>query len=70
MVYNEIRQILTLVGTANDHLQIQTVKITPDPPVLGQNVTVAVTGSLNEDVTSGTLALLIQYPQSWFFQAY
>ncbi len=34
-------------GSSSDHLQINSVTITPDPPVKGQNITVAANGDLS-----------------------
>jgi len=53
--------IWSFCGTSQDHFTIQTVTITPDPPQLGQNLTVALTGSLDEIVTSGSVFVQINY---------
>jgi len=53
--------IWTSCGTASDSLTISGVTISPDPPVKGQNVTVAVSGSLSESITSGTVTIKIKY---------
>mmetsp|Transcript_11573 Transcript_11573/g.16083 ORF Transcript_11573/g.16083 Transcript_11573/m.16083 type:complete len:152 (+) Transcript_11573:45-500(+) len=48
-------------GTSSDHLQIEQVTIIPDPPVIGQNVTITFVGYLNEEVTSGTVSLNLKW---------
>jgi len=48
-------------GQASDHLQIDTVTITPDPPVAGQNITVSASGYLDEIVTNGTVNVVLKY---------
>jgi len=48
-------------GSASDDFQIKTVVITPDPPVIGQNLTVAVTGALSTQITSGVVAVNIAW---------
>jgi len=45
----------------NDHLTVGTVVVTPDPPLIGQNLTIKATGSLDETVTSGTVYIQLAY---------
>jgi C1A family cysteine protease len=44
---------------ASDHLSGLNVQVTPNPPVAGQDVTVAITGSLDETVSSGNVHITI-----------
>eukprot|EP01133_Synstelium_polycarpum_P014230 gene14230-16790_t len=54
-------EIWSSCGTASDHFTIGNVVITPDPPQKGQNINVTASGTLNEQVTSGNVALLVKY---------
>lgn len=44
--FRKVGDIWKNCGNANDHLKIGTVRIKPDPPVVGQNITVDATGTL------------------------
>jgi len=48
-------------GDSSDHFTIGTVKITPDPPQAGKNLSVIATGTLDETVTSGSLYIELNY---------
>ncbi|KYQ89104.1 hypothetical protein DLAC_10336 [Tieghemostelium lacteum] len=53
--------IWTWCGTSADHLTINSVTITPDPPVKGQLLTVTASGTLNEQVTAGNAHITVKY---------
>eukprot|EP01116_Phalansterium_solitarium_P019050 TRINITY_DN5217_c0_g1_i1.p1 TRINITY_DN5217_c0_g1~~TRINITY_DN5217_c0_g1_i1.p1 ORF type:complete len:190 (-),score=50.62 TRINITY_DN5217_c0_g1_i1:115-684(-) len=59
--FGNVGDIWSNCGSASDHLQIKAVQITPDPPVIGQNLTVAATGVLDEQITSGVVAVNIAW---------
>jgi hypothetical protein len=40
---------LSSCGAASDHLALQTLQMTPDPPVAGQPLTIEIVGKLDED---------------------
>jgi len=44
-------------GSASDHMQIINVVITPNPPVKGQTLTVALNATLDEIVQAGTISI-------------
>jgi len=48
-------------SSPNAHFKIQTVSIVPDPPKIGKNVTVSVSGILDETVTAGHVNFTVQY---------
>jgi len=48
-------------GTSNDDFTIGSVTITPDPPVKGQNITVALKGTMNKQVQSGNVHVDFKY---------
>lgn len=48
-------------GTGPGHLTVNTVTLTPDPPVKGQNETVSLTGTIDETITGGNIALVILF---------
>jgi len=48
-------------GGPQDHLQISNVEISPDPPQIGENLTVTATGNLDETVTGGIIEVSLQY---------
>jgi len=53
--------IWTSCGTSGDEFTIGSVTITPDPPVKGQNITVALKGTMNTVVQSGTIHVDFKY---------
>jgi len=55
------QQIWTNCGNAKDKFTIGTVTVVPDPPVKGQNLTVGITGTYTETVTSGTIKVTVKY---------
>jgi len=40
-------------GSSTDHFSISNVTITPDPPVIGENLTISISGTLDETITGG-----------------
>eukprot|EP01111_Echinosteliopsis_oligospora_P007033 TRINITY_DN2158_c0_g1_i1.p1 TRINITY_DN2158_c0_g1~~TRINITY_DN2158_c0_g1_i1.p1 ORF type:complete len:142 (+),score=34.16 TRINITY_DN2158_c0_g1_i1:118-543(+) len=54
-------QVITPCGDANDHLNVKNVYIEPATPTKGQNLTVYVVGTLDEQVTGGTVKVEIKY---------
>ena len=44
-------------GATTDDFQISQLDVSPDPPVMGQNITVAAAGTLNVDITGGQVTL-------------
>jgi len=48
-------------GTSKDHLSIQSVKIIPDPPQIGKNLTIIATGTLDETISSGIVRIELAY---------
>jgi len=48
-------------SSPNSHFKISTVSIKPDPPKIGQNVTVSVSGTLDKTVTAGHVNFTVQY---------
>jgi len=57
LMQNAVGQSVKSCGAAGDHLQNAVVTITPDPPVPGQDITVSITGDLDQTVESGNLNL-------------
>jgi len=53
--------IWTNCGSSSDDLTIDTVSITPDPPKIGQTLTIVATGSLSTTVTGGSAFVSIIY---------
>eukprot|EP01119_Soliformovum_irregulare_P016421 TRINITY_DN4742_c0_g3_i1.p1 TRINITY_DN4742_c0_g3~~TRINITY_DN4742_c0_g3_i1.p1 ORF type:complete len:150 (-),score=39.23 TRINITY_DN4742_c0_g3_i1:56-505(-) len=53
-------------GGANDLFQIKTLYFSPNPPIIGQNVTIVMSGSLSQTITSGNLQLVLQYYEIWW----
>lgn len=53
--------IWTSCGSATDDFQVANVRITPDPPKIGQAVNVSVSGTLKTAVTSGSVDVTIKY---------
>eukprot|EP00003_Mantamonas_plastica_P008405 TRINITY_DN1735_c0_g1_i3.p3 TRINITY_DN1735_c0_g1~~TRINITY_DN1735_c0_g1_i3.p3 ORF type:complete len:155 (+),score=45.07 TRINITY_DN1735_c0_g1_i3:44-466(+) len=53
--------IWSFCGTSADHLKIGSVQITPDPPQKGANITVAASGTLDEQVTGGSAVVKLYY---------
>jgi hypothetical protein len=52
----------TCTGSGTATLTVSSVTLNPDPPVLGQNDTVTLTGTLGEQITQGaSIALQITY---------
>jgi len=49
--------IWSICGPNSDHLHVKTVSITPDPPAIGQDLTVQIQGTLDETIVSGTVHL-------------
>jgi hypothetical protein len=41
-------EVLIFVGSANDHIHISALTLTPDPPVIGKNVTIFAKGTLGK----------------------
>ncbi|KAI6656456.1 Phosphatidylglycerol/phosphatidylinositol transfer protein [Oopsacas minuta] len=50
---NEVGDIWTNCGKAGDGVEIISVKITPDPPKKGQNVTIVASVNVKEEITGG-----------------
>jgi hypothetical protein len=48
-------------GGQGDHLHLQNVVITPDPPKKGQALTINATGSLDETITAGKVSINIKW---------
>ncbi|KAN0045346.1 hypothetical protein ACTA71_005723 [Dictyostelium dimigraforme] len=48
-------------GTAADKLQIQNVTLTPEIPVKGDSLTITASGTLSEEVTSGTASITVKF---------
>lgn len=46
-------------GSPSDHLHNLNVTLTPDPPVKGQNVSVIASGTLDEEITGGEVAITV-----------
>ena len=44
-------------GADTDDFQISELNVSPDPPVMGQNVTVSAAGTLKTDITGGSVTL-------------
>eukprot|EP00026_Physarum_polycephalum_P020798 Phypoly_transcript_23611.p1 GENE.Phypoly_transcript_23611~~Phypoly_transcript_23611.p1 ORF type:complete len:160 (+),score=28.23 Phypoly_transcript_23611:62-481(+) len=61
MISAAFGQEWTNCGTSSDKFQLSTVTITPNPIVKGQNVTISVTGTMEETVTSGTASVKVEY---------
>jgi C1A family cysteine protease len=57
----EQNDIWSSCGTSGDHLSDLAVTITPNPPVKGSDVTVAVSGTLDEQVTKGSVSYSVEY---------
>ncbi|GAM27024.1 hypothetical protein SAMD00019534_101990, partial [Acytostelium subglobosum LB1] len=53
--------IWTSCGSSSDHFAIDTVLIVPDPPVKGQVVNITASGTLNEQITDGTVHITLKY---------
>jgi len=45
------------------HVQIATLDVNPNPPVIGQNVTFTATGTSNEQITGGEILVVLTYSQ-------
>jgi len=54
---NNKGDIWKICGPDTDHLKVDSVSITPDPPVVGQLITVQIQGELDETIVSGTVHL-------------
>jgi len=48
-------------GNANDELQLKNVTITPDPPKIGQPISVFASGQLTTSIESGTIRVLLYW---------
>ncbi|KAJ4453755.1 putative phospholipid transfer protein [Paratrimastix pyriformis] len=59
--YTEVDQIWTNCGKDSDHFHMSSITLSPDPPRIGQNVTIDVKGSLDEAVTGGDAELLVKF---------
>lgn len=53
-------QAVTSCNTADAHFKNMNVVVTPDPPVLGEDVTFVVSGALDKQVTAGSMTLSIK----------
>jgi len=48
-------------GTSKDLLQIKSISLSPDPPQVGNSLSINGLGSLSKTITSGTLHLRLKY---------
>lgn len=48
-------------GTGSDVFQVGSLTLTPDPPVTGQQISVATSGQLSEQITGGQIVLDLRY---------
>jgi len=53
--------IWSYCGTSKDHFTIGTVSIVPDPPQIGQNLSVVVSGTLDETVSDGSIFINLDF---------
>ena len=57
----KVSDIWSNCGKQGDHVTIKTIKIVPDPPQIGQNVTVFGSGLLDETVTDGQVFVSLYF---------
>eukprot|EP01025_Chloroclados_australasicus_P045956 TRINITY_DN50706_c0_g1_i1.p3 TRINITY_DN50706_c0_g1~~TRINITY_DN50706_c0_g1_i1.p3 ORF type:complete len:227 (+),score=31.94 TRINITY_DN50706_c0_g1_i1:44-682(+) len=48
-------------GSSSDHLKNLQISVTPDPPKKGQDVTIAASGTLDEEVSSGKITVEVEF---------
>jgi len=47
-------------GSTAHHYNIETLRIDPDPPLIGQGVTAYITGSLDKEITGGAVVMALK----------
>jgi hypothetical protein len=60
LVASAYSQSISNCGGSSDHLQNVVMKVTPDPPVKGQPLTLSFSGTLDEDFTGGSVEVDLQ----------